>query len=131
MDKVVVRQNQDFQIEIWAQGEREDELRQVAHIHELSPYTMMLASLAMCTSVVIQSYAHHHHVDLETVNVSTVYHREDDNGSSGAEDFEEWIEETVNLEGDLSEEDRERLAHVGHQCSIRKLLESGIEIRTS
>jgi uncharacterized OsmC-like protein len=131
MDKVVVQQNRDFQIEIWTQREREDELRQVAHIHELSPYTMMLASLAMCTCVVIQSYAQHHNVDLEVVNATTVYHREDANGSSGAEKFEEWIEETVDLEGDLSDDDRKRLAHVGHQCSIRKMLESGIEIRTS
>lgn len=129
MDRVVVQQNQDFQIEVQAQEERDDELRQVMHIHELSPYTVMLASLALCTCVVMQSYAHHHRVDLEIAKVTTVYHREEHNGASGSEDFEEWIEETIEVEGDLSDEERERLAHVGHQCSIRKMLESGIEVR--
>ena len=131
MDKVVVQQNQDFQIKVWAQGERQDELRQVAHIHELSPYTMMLASLAMCTCVVIQSYAHHHRVDLSTANVTAAYHREEEEEASRSEDFEEWIEETIDLQGDLSEDERDRLIHVGHQCSIRKMLESGIEVRNS
>ncbi len=127
MDKVVIQQNQDFQIKVWAQREREETLRHVSHIHELSPYTMMLASLALCTSIVLHSYAHHHEVALKTAKITAVYHREEEASQGG--EFEEWIEESIELEGDLSDSDHERLIHVGHQCSIRKMLESGIEIR--
>ena len=131
MDKVVIQQNQNFQIAVRAQGERDEKLRQVAHIHELSPYTMMLTSLGLCTCVVIQSYAHHHGVDLETVKTTTIYRREENEETSGPGDFEEWIEETIELEGDLSDDERDRLIHVGHQCSIRKMFESGIDIQMS
>jgi uncharacterized OsmC-like protein len=130
MDKVIVQQNRDFQIKVWAQGEGEEEPRQVAHIHELSPYTMMLGSLALCTSVVLHSYAQHHNVKLETAEITATYHRKDDE-ASGSGDFEEWIEESIELEGPLSDSDHARLIRVGHQCSIRKMLKSGIEIRAS
>ncbi len=130
MDKVVVRQNRDFQVTIKAQGEQDDELHQVTHVHELSPYTMMLTSLGLCTTIVLHTYAQHHDVALELAEIAVTYRREEHRDLDADRPFDEWIEERLSLEGDLTDAERKRLGHVGHACSIRKMLESGIEIRT-
>jgi uncharacterized OsmC-like protein len=129
MDKVIVQQDHDFRMSIQAQAEEEDELHPVTHIHELSPYTMLLASIALCTGVVLHSYAHHHDVALDSAEMTLTYHRVEGRDAASGKGYTEWIEEAVRLEGDLSDSDRKRLQHVGHQCSIRKMLESGIEVR--
>ncbi|MGC9523196.1 MAG: OsmC family protein, partial [Anaerolineae bacterium] len=130
MDKVVVRQDRDFRAEITAQGEEDDALHPVTHVHELSPYTMMLTSLGLCTTIVLHTYAQHHDVALELAEITVTYHREEHRDLDADRPYEEWIEERLSLEGDLTDAERERLAHVGHACSIRKMLESGIEVRT-
>jgi putative redox protein len=127
MDKVVIRQNQNFEFEIKAQQEGEEELREVAHIYELTPYTMMLASLGFCTGIVVHTYAHHHDVDLTWVELAVTYHREEHEDRAG---YDEWIVEEMKFEGDLEDKLRERLRQVGHACSIRKMLEDGIEVRS-
>lgn len=129
MDKVVVQQDRDYRMAMMAQNEGDDELHEVGHIHELSPYTMMLASLALCTDIVLHSYAQHHDVDLDLVETTVTYHREEKADRASGKPYDEWIEEGVAFEGDLTDEQLERLKHVAHACSIRKMLESGIEIR--
>ena len=126
MDKVVVQQDNEYRMAVMVKGEADDELHQVAHIHELSPYTMMLASLALCTTSVLHSYAHHHEVGLELAEITATYHREE---SDDDQPYDEWIEEHVAFNGELSEQDLDRLTHVAHACSIRKMLASGIEVK--
>ncbi len=130
MERVIIQQDRDFRISVSAQREGDSDSRPVTHIHDLSPYGMVLASLGLCTGVVIHTYAQHHEVDLEVAEMEVAYHREygDDSLSEGS--YVEWIEETMRFEGDLTKKERGRLTHVGHQCSIRKMLTSGIEIRT-
>jgi uncharacterized OsmC-like protein len=126
MDRVIIRQNRNFEFEMQAQEEGADELREVNHIYELTPYTMMLASLGFCTGIVVHTYAQHHDVDLEWVRLELSYHREERGSGS---DFDEWIVEEMQFEGDLEEDMHERLMRVGHHCSIRKMFEEGIEVR--
>ncbi len=130
MDKVIVQQNREFQVAFRAQSEEEEELHEVAHIYELSPYTMMLASLGVCTTIVMHTYAQHHGVDLDLVQATVTYHRKEHEDAQGDQPFDEWIEEELSMEGDLTDAQYERLGHVGHACSIRKMLESGIEVRS-
>ena len=129
MDKVIVQQDHEFRFAVQAQAEGEAELHPVMHIHELSPYTMLLVSLGLCTTVVLHSYAQHHGVALDLAEITVSYHRKDERESESGKPYTEWVEESVYLEGDLSDDEHARLERVGHQCSIRKLLESGIEIR--
>lgn len=129
MDKVVVQQDREFRMAMMALNEGQDELHEVRHIHELSPYTMMLAGLASCTNIVTLSYAQHHDVDLDLVETTVIYHREEKADPTSGKPYDEWIEEGVTFEGDLSDQERDRLEHVARACSIRKMYESGIEIR--
>jgi uncharacterized OsmC-like protein len=131
MDKVIVQQDREFRFAVHAQGEDEAELHPVMHIHELTPYTMLLVSLGLCTTVVLHSYAQHHGVSLDLAEVTVSYHRKDERDSASGNPYTEWLEESVSLEGDLTGDEHIRLERVGHQCSIRKMLEAGIEIRIS
>jgi uncharacterized OsmC-like protein len=131
MDKAIVQQDREFRVAVQAQAEGEEELHQVMHIHELSPYTMLLVSVGLCTTVVLHSYAQHHGVALDLAEVRVTYHRVDERDSASGKPYVEWLEESVHLDGDLSEADHHRLQHVAHQCSIRKMLESGIEVRVA
>jgi uncharacterized OsmC-like protein len=131
MDKVIVQQDSEFRVAIQAQSEGEGALHQVVHIHELSPYTMLLVSVGLCTTVVLHSYAQHHDVELDLAEVTVTYHRKEERDAESGRLYTEWIEESVQLDGDLSEALRDRLHHVAHQCSIRKMLESGIEVRVA
>ena len=130
MDKIVVQQDREFRVAVMVQDEEDNELHEVAHIHELSPYTMMLVSLGLCTGVVLHTYAQHHNIDLELAEMAVTYHRDEHDGHSSDKGNDEWIEESLRLEGILSTKEIERLQRVAHHCSIRKMLESGIEVRS-
>lgn len=131
MDTVIVQQDREFRVAVQAQSEGEEELHQVMHIHELSPYTMLLVSVGLCTTVVLHTYAQHHGIGLDLAEVTVSYHRKEEADSKSGRTYTEWLEESVQLEGELSDSQRDRLEHVGHQCSIRKMLESGIEVRVA
>ena len=130
MDKIMVQQDREFRVAVMVQDEEDNELHEVAHIHELSPYTMMLVSLGLCTGVVLHTYAQHHDIELELAEMAVTYHRDEHNGHSSDNGHEEWIEESLRLEGTLSAKEIERLERVAHHCSIRKMLESGIEVHS-
>ncbi|MGD8626405.1 MAG: osmotically inducible protein C, partial [Anaerolineae bacterium] len=44
--------------------------------------------------------------------------------------YQEQLQETLTFRGDLTEAERQKLFKIAHQCSIHKMLESGIEIRS-
>ena len=50
--------------------------------------------------------------------------------SENKEEFDEWIEQEVSLEGDLSEDENQKLSRIARQCSIHKMLEDGIKIKS-
>jgi len=133
-EHVIIRQNNKFEAEIMAPDPREpetDELRSVTQIHELDPYTMLLASIGLCTTIVLHTYSQNHGVDLQQVELDLKYERTDQDegkGSENVERYDEKIEEELTLNGNLNEEDRQKLFQVAKQCSIHKMMEEGIEI---
>jgi uncharacterized OsmC-like protein len=111
----------------------EGDLMAVEHIHQLTPYGMMLASLGSCTAMVVNTYAQNHDYPLEEVGIQLKYERafkEDCENCTGIERYEETIYEEIQFFGALSEEQHSRLAHVAHLCPIYKMFESGIDIHT-
>jgi uncharacterized OsmC-like protein len=133
---LVVRQNSRFEIEFLASDPHDaesDELQPVVHIHELTPYTLLLASLGACTTIVLHTYAQHHEVDLQEVESRLRYERvfqDDCDNCEEIDRYEEQIDQELALTGDLTEEERQRLFQISKQCSIHKMLEAGIEIRS-
>jgi uncharacterized OsmC-like protein len=133
-EQVIVDQNSDFEIEFRAADPREEqpeEFHAVYHVHELTPYGMMLASLGACTTIVLHTYAQNHGLDLDRVRIHLRYARVFQQDCENCEDidrYEEQFQEEISLFGDLTEQEQQKLYHIAQQCSIHKILESGIEI---
>jgi uncharacterized OsmC-like protein len=133
-ERVLVRQDNRFQTGFWASDpeEPDSELEPAQHIHQLTPYGMLLASLGACTAIVLNTYAQHHGVDLQEVEVRLEYDRifrQDCENCEDIDEYREEIREALYLSGGFSAEEHERLMHVAHQCSIAKMLESGIPLK--
>ncbi len=136
LERVWVWQNKDYETMFSAPPVEEPELEElhpVQHIHELSPYGMMLASLGSCTTVVLNSYAENHNIPLEAVEIHLQYDRifkEDCDNCENINEYKEIIREQIRFEGDLSEKDLKRLQAVAHACPIYRMFLQGIEIET-
>lgn len=135
-ERVVVYQDSEFQTKFQASDpheEQTDKLEPVMHLHDLTPYGMLLASLAACTAIVVNSYAGHHNIPLQGLSVDAAYDRvfaEDCEDCDENNVYEEIIQERIELEGDLSPSQRDRLHKVARACSIRRMLENGIHVET-
>lgn len=130
-EKVIVRQNKDFQIGYWANDPQQTEdLEAVTQVFQLSPYTMMLASLGACTTIVVHTYAQNHGLDLEEVEIILEYLREEQKNDGGMGRYEERIVQQVAFRGNLEPEEEEKLHVVAQNCSIHHMMEHGIEIQS-
>ena len=136
-EAVIVQQNKDFEIAFWVLRENDEEeepaFHPVEHMYDLSPYTMLLTSLASCTSILLHTYAQHHELGLEEVELRLQYGRVFDEDCENCEDidrYEEQIEEVFAFTGDLSAEDKKRLFQVAKQCPIYKMLHDGVQVKS-
>lgn len=133
-EKVIVRQTQDYQIEFQAvHPDQPDpgDFQSVHALHEITPYGMMLVSLATCTGQVVLSYANHHGLNLQEVELRVEYDRiykDDCDNCQQIEQYVEIISEEIRFTGDLSQEERKKLFRIAHQCPIKKIFQDGIKI---
>ncbi len=135
-ERVVVYQDRSFRTEFKAANPHEEdskEVENVVHLHELTPYGMLLASVGSCTAIVVNSYARNHNIPLKGVTVDASYDRvfaEDCDDCDEENEYEEIIRESVDFEGDLDGKQLKRLHQVAKACSVRRLLENGIRVKT-
>lgn len=104
------------------------------HIHELTPYGMLLASLGGCTAIILNTYAQNHGVAVHEVEVDLEYERvfaQDCIDCEEIEQYTEQITQRLTLRGDLSDKDRAKLFHIAHQCPIDRMLQAGIRIEST
>lgn len=133
-ERVVVYQDHKFRTEFKAsdvEGESESKLEGVMQIHQLTPHGMVLASLASCTAIVLNSFANHHDIPLKAVTVDCRYDqesREDCKNCEEGEHEQKVIREQLSFEGDLDNDQAGRLHQVAKACSVSRMLENGIRI---
>lgn len=133
-ERVVVYQDKSFRTDFRASDPNEEdtsELQPVMHLHNLTPYGMLLASLGACTAIVVNTYARNHGIPLRGISVDTYYERvfaDDCEDCDIENEYEEVIREQVDFEGDMDESQLKRLHQVVKACSVRRLLESGIRV---
>jgi len=133
---LVVQQNNRFETEFRANDPRDpesSEIRPVVRIHELTPYSQLLGSLGACTAIVLNTYAQHHQLSLEKVELHLSYERvfqEDCENCEAIDHYEEQIDQKLTLTGNLTDSERQKLFQISQQCSIHKMLESGIAIKS-
>jgi putative redox protein len=135
-ESVMVRQDNQFQTQVLAVDPHDPEAGQfqlVEAVHHLTPYGMLLAGLGSCTAVVIHTYAQHHGVDVQEVELRLRYDRvfaDDCEECESIEEYVEQIEEEILLVGGLTPAERRRLYMVSRHCPIHKMLTRGIEVKS-
>jgi len=98
-----------------------------------NPYELLLAGLGACTSMTLKMYAGRKEWPLEAVRVTLRHNHvhakdcEDCDKDTGMIDV---IEKKLELEGDLTEEQRERLLAISARCPVHRTLLNEIKIRS-
>ncbi|TGJ98414.1 OsmC family peroxiredoxin [Leptospira langatensis] len=86
-----------------------------------SPHEFLLLALGACTDITIRMYAQRKKMDLKNVSIELNLTKAGDHTD---------IERVVLLEGNLSEQERERLLQVANACPVHKTLSNPIHIDT-
>jgi putative redox protein len=86
-----------------------------------NPHEYLGAALAACTSMTLKMYAGRKEMKLENAIVTVDIERHDDIETFSRE---------IQLHGDLSAEEKERLLEIAHKCPIHKALAGQIQIKT-
>lgn len=86
-----------------------------------SPYDLLLAGLAACTAITLRMYGERKQWDLKSATVDVRYFREGDS---------ERIERRLGLEGNLSAEQRARMADIAERTPVTLTLKRGLSIVT-
>lgn len=133
-ERVVVYQDKSFRTDFRAADpadEDSNDVETVMHLHNLTPYGMLLASLGSCTAIVVNTYARNHGIPLRGITVDSSYERlfaDDCEDCDIENEYEDVIREHVQFEGDLDDTQLKRLHQVAKACSVRRLLESGVRV---
>lgn len=87
------------------------------------PHEMLEAALSACTIITLQMYANRKQIKLQSAKVAVKVESESKETST--------ISRNIELVGELTTEERQRLLEIANKCPVHKLLESRITINTT
>ena len=98
-----------------------------------NPYDLLLASLAACTAMTIRWYADRKKLDLTGCEVTLEYNRMHIKDCKACEEGDprshiEHIKRTVEISGDFSDEEKQKLMSIPGKCPVSKTLKTGVVI---
>ncbi len=98
-----------------------------------TPHNLLAAALGTCTSMTLIQYARRKEWPLETVTVVLRHYKIDAAECEGCTTKEgkiDRIERAIELGGDLSDEQRQRLLEIADKCPVKRTLQSEIDIQS-
>lgn len=87
-----------------------------------TPHELLLGSLAACKVITVQMYAQRKGWPLTAVNISLGYQQVKGDGTLEKFDGE------IQLHGELTDEQRERLHEIAAKCPVHRILTNPVEI---
>ena len=97
------------------------------------PYEYLLLGLGACTSMTLRMYAEHRQLPLQRVRVRLSHRKTHARDCSDCETREGKVDEItreIELEGDLTEAQRQRLLEIANRCPVHRTLTSEIKVRS-
>lgn len=98
-----------------------------------SPYQLLSSALGACTAMTIRMYARHKELPLERVKVELHHskvHAQDCAECENKTGKIDRIERTIWLEGDLTDEQRQRLLEIADKCPVHRTLHSEVLVES-
>ncbi len=98
-----------------------------------TPYELLSASLGACTAMTLHMYARRKKWDLQEVTVHLTHFKDYAKDAMGCEDKSskiDYFERLLELEGDLSDQQKDRLMDIADKCPVHRTLHGDIEIKT-
>jgi uncharacterized OsmC-like protein/fermentation-respiration switch protein FrsA (DUF1100 family) len=98
-----------------------------------TPYDLLSAALATCTTMTLKMYASLKKFDLTSVRVEVSHgkiHAEDCGDCDGASGKIDEFQRVLALHGDMTEEQRQRMLEIADRCPVHKTLHGEIKVRT-
>lgn len=135
--RVVTRTEDGFRTEITAGGHRlvGDEPEDVGGTDAgPTPYDLLLSGLGTCTGMTLRMYADRKDWPLEEATVRLSHekvHAEDCEHCDTTEGKVDRIEREIELTGDLSPDQRERLLEIANKCPVHRTLHGEINVASS
>lgn len=99
-----------------------------------TPYDLLSAALATCTSMTLRMYANHKKLNLESATVGVEHdkiHADDCDDCESADGRIDEFRRSIVLEGDLTDEQRKRMLEIADRCPVHRTLHGEIKVRST
>ena len=97
-----------------------------------TPYGLLAAALASCTSMTLRMYAQHKKLDMTSATVRVSHDKIHAVDCADCESTAGKIDEfqrSISFEGDLTKEQKARMLEIADRCPVHKTLHREVKIR--
>lgn len=97
-----------------------------------TPYDYLVVALGTCTAMTLRMYADHKGLPVDEVIVHLEHYKthKEDCDCEGGEKLDKILRE-IKIEGDLTEEQHNRMLQIADRCPVHKTLKEGVDVSTS